>query len=265
MPMEGAMAQLSRPFQIALLAVVLLGGVWFFALRTHPASTGGSSAPAHSASENPAAPTPVYHGPAPGVEGLTRAIAKAHRAVAQSQQSAKQLEGKSAGPSSAASGKATTGASTAGSQPASSTASKGLPATHPATTHKGSTATSAPSTSQGSTAGRGHVASPSMQATVEGELKQGKLVTILFWNPKASVDVAVRREVEAAGHTLGGKIAVHYARADQVGLFGSITRAVPVFQTPTIVIVNKRGQATTLTGLTDSFSLEQAIEEARHS
>ena len=104
-----------------------------------------------------------------------------------------------------------------------------------------------------------------MQATVEGELKQGKLVTILFWNPKASVDVAVRREVEAAGHTLGGKIAVHYARADQVGSFGSITRAVPVFQTPTIVIVNKRGQATTLTGLTDSFSLEQAIEEARHS
>ncbi len=261
------MAQLSRPFQIALLAVVLFAGAWFFALRAHPASTGGSSAPAHSASENPAAPTPVYHGPAPGVEGLTRAIAKAHSVVAQSQQSAKQLEGRSAPPSSAASEKATSGASTAGSQPASSTASKGLSAPHPATTHKGSTAASAPSASRGSTAaqGRGHVASPSMQATVEGELKQGKLVTILFWNPKASVDVAVRREVEAAGHTLGGKIAVHYARADQVGSFGSITRAVPVFQTPTIVIINKRGQATTLTGLTDAFSLEQAVEEARHS
>jgi hypothetical protein len=268
MPMERAMAQLSRPFQIALLAVGLLAAVWFFALRTHPASTGsssatapGSSAPSAAAQEQKAAaPTPVYHGAAPGVEGLTRAIAKAHAAVAASQQNAKQLEEKAARASSA------TPAGT------SSTPSKGTSAAHPATTHKpasnGTSATRASRSKVGaSTPARGHgrAVPPSMQVAVEGELKQGKVVMILFWNPKASVDAAVQRELQAVGHTLGAKIAVHDARADQVGSFGSITQAVQVFQTPTIVIVNKRGQARTLTGLTDVFSLEQAINEARHS
>ena len=102
-----------------------------------------------------------------------------------------------------------------------------------------------------------------MQATVEGELKQGKVVTILFWNPKATDDVAVQRELQSAGHALGGKVVVHEARASQVGSFGAITRAVQVYQTPTILIVNKHGQVTTLAGLTDAFSIEQAINEAR--
>jgi hypothetical protein len=35
--------------------------------------------------------------------------------------------------------------------------------------------------------------------------------------------------------------------------------------TPTILIVNKSGQATELTGLQDAFSIEQAIDEARNS
>jgi hypothetical protein len=104
-----------------------------------------------------------------------------------------------------------------------------------------------------------------MQATVEGELKQGKVVTILFWNSKSSVDAAVQRELQAVVRASGGKIAVHDARADQVGSFGSITNAIQVFQTPTILIVNKRGRTTVLMGLTDVFSLEQAIDEARHA
>lgn len=272
------MAQLSRPFQIALLAVGLLAAVWFFALRTHSASTGSSSAPTRSSSapsassqeQKAGAPTPVYHGAAPGVEGLTRAIARAHAAVATSQRNAKQLEEKAAQASGATPAGTASATSTTGSRP--TTASKGASAAHPATTHKAaSNGTSASSTSKSkvgaSTPARGHgrAASPSMQVTVEGELKQGKVVTILFWNPKASVDAAVQRELQAVGHTLGGKIAVHDARADQVGSFGSITRAVQVFQTPTILIVNKRGRARTLTGLTDAFSLEQAIDEARHS
>ena len=104
-----------------------------------------------------------------------------------------------------------------------------------------------------------------MQRTVEGELKGGKLVAILFWNPKGADDAAVRRELEAVGRALGGKLVVHQASASQVGSFGSITRAVQIYQTPTILIINKHGQATVLTGLTDAFSLEQAIEEARQS
>jgi hypothetical protein len=104
-----------------------------------------------------------------------------------------------------------------------------------------------------------------MQAAVEAELKQGKTVAVLFWNSKASVDQTVQRELQAVGHTQGGKLAIHDARPAQVGSFGSITRDVQVLQTPTILIVNKHGQTTALTGLTDSFSIEQAIAEARHA
>ena len=296
------MTQISRPFQIALLGVGLLAAVWFFALQGHSAGTAGSSpsasapsAPAQpakagsagssvsgssSSSEPAAAPSSVYHGAAPGVEGLTRAIARAHEAVATSRRNEKQLEEKSAQASTVTPSGAT-GASAPGSTATGAVASPPVstgsvkthavtvhakvkpattrPATRPATAHKvASSGASTPSTASAKSL-------PPMQATVEAELKQGKIVAVLFWNSKAPVDQAVQRELQAVGRTLGGKLAVHDARAGQVGSFGSITRDVQVLQTPTILIVNKHGQATSLTGLTDGFAIEQAIDEARHT
>jgi hypothetical protein len=102
-----------------------------------------------------------------------------------------------------------------------------------------------------------------MQVTVEGALKHGKLVTVLFWNPKGTVDQVVHSELQAVGRASGGKIAVFVATARQVGSFGSFTKAVQVNATPTILIVNSRGQASTLTGLTDVFSIDQTIGEAK--
>jgi hypothetical protein len=308
MPKEGAMTQISRPFQIALLGVGLLAAVWFFALQGHSASTAGSSpsasAPAavaaqsaktgsssasvsgsSSANEPAATQSHVYHGSAPGVEGLTRAIAKAHEAVATSRLNEKQLAEKSAQASSStpsgasgdsAPGTAPTAATTAPVVPKTSTSPvvrKASTHTHAATVHVKSKpvtthSVTAPkiASSPSSTPSSGSAKSvPPMQAAVEAELKQGKTVAILFWNSKASVDQTVQRELKAVGHTQGGKLAIHDARAAQVGLFGSITRDVQVFQTPTILIVNKHGQTTSMTGLTDGFAIEQAIAEARHS
>jgi hypothetical protein len=51
------------------------------------------------------------------------------------------------------------------------------------------------------------------------------------------------------------------AHATQVGEFGPFTRAVQVYGTPTILIVNRHGQTTSLSGLTDAYSLEQLITE----
>ncbi len=254
------MTQISRPFQIALLVLGLFVAVWFIALRGQSSSssssssssgqarTGSSTASAPTAAgeaKSAAAPTPVYHGAAPGVEGLTRAIAKAHEAVATSQKQAKQFEHESPAQSGSASTPTAAGSSAQGSRPAAPGSSTG------------STASAAP-------AGR-TISKPSMQATVEAELKRGRIVTILFWNPKSPVDRTVHGELSAVGGTLGGEIAVHVARAAQVGSFGTVTRAVQINVTPTIVIVNSRGQTNTLTGLTDAFSIEQAIDEARRS
>ena len=78
------MTQLSRPFQIALAAAGLVLAVWFVALRGHSSSSESSppaaSTPAASSSggaSKPGATGSVYHGSAPGVEGLTHDIAKA--------------------------------------------------------------------------------------------------------------------------------------------------------------------------------------------
>jgi hypothetical protein len=261
------MAQLSRPYQIALVAMAFLALVWFVALRGHSASSGSApvasapaSAPASAAgSSGAAAPTPVYHGAAPGVEGLTRAIARAHGAVAASQQNAKQLQEKSAQASSPTSTGPPSSASTAGSQ---STSSASATSKGSATTSKSAARTTVkPRT----VISNGTLAPPAKQAAVEGELKQGKVVLLLFWNPKGADDAVVRKELQVVGKKLGGKIAVHDALANQVGSFGSITRAIQVYQTPTILLVNRRGLATTLSGFTDVFSIEQTIDEARHA
>jgi hypothetical protein len=281
------MMQLSRPFQIVLVAFCLFAAVWFFALRSHSSSTSGggssaSSSPAASSTSSPAAqptsPGTPYHGSAPGVAGLTRAIEKAQGAVNQSEHNAKQLREKeqaaaasaTPGSSAAASGAAP---STSPSAAAAHTATPNSPAAKSTATLPKSTATqpkSAPTAARGATGapaaqGTGPskaTAAPTMQVAVEGALKRGKLVTVLFWNPKGVVDQTVHRELQSVGRSSRGKVAVFSAVASQVGSFGSFTKAVQVNATPTIVIVNPRGRTQTLTGLTDAFSIEQAIGEA---
>ncbi|MGA2320000.1 MAG: hypothetical protein ABSG95_04565 [Solirubrobacteraceae bacterium] len=286
------MTQLSRPFQIALVAMGLLAAVWFLALRGHPATTGGSGSSAPSAAtstpatatskpatapstpaKNPAAPSAVYHGSAPGVEGLTRAIAKAHGAVAESQRNAKRVEESSAEASGTAPAGAVGATSASGSSATSRPSSKGASssaAVRSSTTPVGSStvqknaSAGASGRAQTGTAAAAEPPAAKMMTIVERQLKQGKVVTVLFWNPQGADDVAVRHELDAADRALGGKVAVHEALASQVGSFGAMTQAIPVDETPTILIVNVQGQETALTGFTDAFSIEQAIEEARH-
>jgi hypothetical protein len=285
------MAQLSRPYQIALGALALFALVWLLALRGHSSgsqSTGsGSSAPAPTVAQQAkkaAAPTPVYHGAAPGVEGLTHAIDKAHGAVAQSQQNEKQLQEKSAQASSST-------PSATGTASASSTATHSSAASSTAAARAGSSAASrssaAASARHGSSAGKAGTQLPAKQAQVEKALARGKIAVVLFWNPKGADDEVVhldlkilqlvhsaaqarlipniRRLYKREGFEVEKPIAVFEAQAKQVTSFGSITRGVQVNQTPTILIVNKRGQTTTLTGLVDAYSIEQAIDEARNS
>jgi hypothetical protein len=256
------MTHISRPFQIALAALVLLVAVWFLALRGHSGEsssssssspTSASSSPASSATAQsapgggtPASKAGVYHGSAPGVEGLSRAIQKARGAVAQSQQSAKQH----------------------GSAQSSSGAQKHNTQTHTSQAQSAKqTQAQQKQSQQAQNSQQSKAASgvPAMQAVVEGELKHGKVVALLFWNPKGAVDATVRRELRAAGRAQHGKLAVHVARSNQVGSFGSFTHAVQVYSTPTILLINAKGQTSSLTGLTDAFSIGQAIKEVKRA
>jgi hypothetical protein len=258
------MTHLSRPYQIALAVIVLMAAVWLVALRGHssPSATGSptpASQPAAPAGQ-PAPSTP-YQGSAPGVAGLTRAIEKARGAVAQSEANAKQLAEKSAQASSPSAPSSTS--SPSGTRGGSAAPAHTLSTTHAARTHA-ATGAHVQSPHRGA-APRGVRSSsaPAQQQTVEAALKHGKVVAILFWNPHAVVDQAVQRELQAVARVLSGQIAVMNAHANQVGAFGPFSRAVQVYGTPTILIVNRHGQTTSLTGLTDVYSLEQAIGEAR--
>lgn len=257
------MAQISRPFQIALGAAALLGLVWVLALH-RPTSTSSTAAKA-SAEHEVAAATPkpsaskssaagggksggsssgTYHGSAPGVAGLTGAVAKARGAVAESQKNAKQLEEKSA----QASGSSTPSASSTSTTPArTSTPTKTSAPSH----------TSTPSTSSSK--------APSLarQHLVEDELAQGRVVALLFWSSKGADDVAVKNAIKQLAKSDHG-IAVQIANANQVASFGSITRGIQVYGTPTLLLVGKHGQTRTLTGLQDAYAIQQAVSETRH-
>jgi hypothetical protein len=109
------------------------------------------------------------------------------------------------------------------------------------------------------------------QARVEGELKRGHNVIVLFWNPRGAEDRAVRvqlqglRELERVFHVpQSERYVLQVAAAKEVGSFGTFTRAVQVYQTPTILIILPNGKTTTMTGLTDAYAIRQAISDARH-
>lgn len=263
------MAQLSRPYQIALVAL-LVGALAFVAIGMHHGapseSSSGSSSPGTPATSsssggsqgsNPglaaeeakkaAAPSPIYHGSAPGVEGLSRAVNKAHEAVATSQREAKQLEEKSAKASGEAGAAATAPSAAASSGSSSSAPSHASP----------SKTASKPSAAE-------EALVPSGQRAVEAALAAGKVPVVLFWNPNGADDVAVHGQLQKLGH---GRLplAIYEGNAEAVASYGAITREVPVYGTPTILIVAKNGQTTELTGLQEHFSIEQAIEEARHA
>jgi hypothetical protein len=292
MPKRGGMDQISRPFQIALVAVCLFAGVWFFALRGHSSTTSGATTTPVTTASAPAASKPasssatsssstaavtakakaeakaghIYHGPVPGLEGLTRDIARAHGAVA-----------------------ATGEAPTTSHAPASTHSSSSTPAIaqHPAKTSVPAASTPAVK-SQPIKAKSGAGRSPARQVLVEDALHEGKIAVILFWNPKGVDDTIVnyelklleavhhlikaqprtpqlRKELEASGLELEKRFAAFVSTASQVASYGSITRGVQVYGTPTVLIVSKSGKTMVLTGLQDAFSIEQAIDEARNS
>ncbi len=301
MPKLGGMAQLSRPFQIALIALGVFVLAWFAVLHRPGGSSSSSSSPsvssaASSSTHSSAAASngsgaakssSVYHGPVPGLEGLTRDVQRAHGAAAEVESNGREVQGKAA----QGSGEATGGGTPAAASPSAASAHTGATAgaaasaarsharTHTsvraassaAAAHRASSSASAtrPGAAQRTPHARSGsaAAAPSHSTTtadaVATELKHGKTVLLLFWNPRSFDDKAVEIETKLVAHRLGKSVAVNYALAKQVNSFGSITRNIQVYQTPTLLIINPKLQVTTLTGLNDGYAIEQAVAEAR--
>ena len=90
-----------------------------------------------------------------------------------------------------------------------------------------------------------------------------KVIVLLFWNPKAADDQAVRRELKGIGaHANKGKVLVHVAPLEKVSNFQQITRGANVDQSPTVVVVDGNRQVETLVGFNDRATIHQAVRDA---
>jgi hypothetical protein len=224
------MDQVSRPMQIALVAVVLFGALYFVALKPK-SSTGGSPASA--------APT------APGVTGLTNAIKKAHGAVTTSQTNANGLGTKSA----QVSGDTTPTTTPSGSTTPAGTSAPAGTGTKPTPLNKSVPAAKARPIPH---AGPGRAAAA---------LADHKVLAVLFYNPRAADDRAVRKSF-LHQKTHKGKVVLVVAPVSKLATYKSVTAKVAVTGSPTIVVLDRSGHPQSFVGFLDPTELANHIDDA---
>jgi hypothetical protein len=216
--------------QIALVAVVLLAGMWFTVLKPKPVT-----APAGT----PAAAQPT----APGVNGLTRAVAKAKAAATTSDAANAKIQAATgAKPAAAAKPSAAKAVAIKAAAAAKAKATATAKATKPAA------ATTAP-------------VDPS--DVLLAALGKGKTVVLLFSGNGAD-DRAARKAVHRAA--LADKSIISgYASISKVAAYSAITSGVEVTTAPTILVIGKTKKAIALTGLVDSDVVLQTVGDARRA
>lgn len=239
------MEQLSIPYRIALVALVVIAPLYFLVLK--PKSDPG--APVAATPAAPAAVAPASgsaKGPtAPGMKGLNTAIDKAKGAVAtqSSSDAATQAAtgGRVAGPE----------ATTTGAKPEAVKPAAAKPAATPAP--------AAPAATPARPAASGDPSAPILAA-----IGRGHTEVVLFAGTKASDDRAVRAAVGRIGRH-GGKVDVHIVPISQVGKYEAITRGVTVQQAPTVLVIGRKKAARTLVGFTTTAELNQLVGDVRRS
>jgi len=93
------------------------------------------------------------------------------------------------------------------------------------------------------------------------EMRQGKVVVMLFWSADGADDVATRGAIRTLDRR-NGKVKVHIIPISRVGEYGSITRLVSIAQSPTTLVIGRDGRARTIVGLTERKELSQAVADA---
>lgn len=152
-----------------------------------------------------------------------------------------------------------------GSEPAAPPA----PAPAPQTTEPAPSGTAAPpaageAQSQGG-AGRGERAPRrrTLPAPVQRALDANKVLVLLFWNPRGTDDRSVKGAVDGLSRG-GGKVAVFTDRPKNLARYTKVAAGVDVTQTPTLVVVDRQGEARKATGYLDPDTVEQYVVDALH-
>jgi hypothetical protein len=263
--------------QIALVAVVLLAGMWFTVLRPKPADTAAvkpaTSAPAAASSSEPVAP---------GVKGLTSAIDKAKGASATSDATNAKIQ--SATGSAPAAATPATAAPAAVAKPAAAqpavakatptkpaTASKGVKSTAPTKAKAKTTAAVKTGAKVAPVAVKAKpAAAAAAKKAVEVDpsdrllayLAKGKTLVILFHGAGAD-DRAARKAVHRTAAGDPKHVVSAYIPIGDVGKYEAITSDVQILAAPSILVIGTNGKATLLTGYVDAAVVRQTVGDAR--
>jgi hypothetical protein len=223
--------QVSRPMQIALVAVVLLAGMWFTVLKPKPAA-------------DPA--VPAAQPTAPGAAGLGRAVNAAKGAAAASDAANANIQ-------KATGGSAATAAATAKPSASKAVATK---------TTKSVKAAAPAKKAAAKPAAAKKAATPVDPSNVLLRfLAKGKTVVLLFHGDGAD-DKAARQAVHRVARADKNVVSA-YAPVSKVAAYRAITTDVEVTTAPTILVISSKKKAVALTGFVDYGVVRQTVGDVR--
>jgi hypothetical protein len=95
---------------------------------------------------------------------------------------------------------------------------------------------------------------------VQRALNAHKVVVILFWNRRGVDDRSVKASVDSLPHTK--RVAVFSDGVKHLARYTRITAAATISTTPSLVVVNRKGQAEVITGYLDRQTIGQYVQNA---
>jgi hypothetical protein len=96
---------------------------------------------------------------------------------------------------------------------------------------------------------------------VENALNRHKVLAVLFFNPAAADDKAVKRELDAVP-SFRGEVVKLAVPLSELARYRVITNQVQVTESPTLVLIDSTRKADMLTGFVDQFALAQRVSDA---
>lgn len=107
-----------------------------------------------------------------------------------------------------------------------------------------------------------HTVTPQQrQGTIETALNKHRVLAILFYNPSAADDRAVKHELDAIP-ARGGKVVKLAVPLSELSRYPVITNQVQVTESPTLVVIDGQRKADMLTGFLDQLELSQRVSDA---
>ncbi|MGZ4344643.1 MAG: hypothetical protein ACXVHX_24195 [Solirubrobacteraceae bacterium] len=107
-----------------------------------------------------------------------------------------------------------------------------------------------------------HTVSPQQrQSVIENGLNHHKVLAILFFNPAAADDQAVKHELDEIP-ARGGKVVKLAVPLSELTRYRVITNQVQVTESPTLVLIDGQRKADLLTGYLDQLELSQRVSDA---